>query len=615
MFEFGVNSKPVFSLGVTFSGSATCQLSSGFGLNIPVPEVPGLIVSVAPYFSLNATGSIKATVSWTPQLGINIARGFPGAQNFWWFKSKVSASANGSASVTLRGGIQVSVSVGHALGLEVEIGPELTTDASVNDSNACIEVTADLQLEGKLFAHVFFVDNTWTIFDGHFDESALLDRCTSNASTASGSGSAAPPQNVSSSTGTATAPPYAGSTISETTGATASTWTDYANASGGEGPSIEAHETVGVVCRLVGFAVADGNRWWYLVGSSPWNAAFYVSADPFYNDGATTGSLHGTPLYDSRVPLCANSAGVTALSGVTTPSKSPTGTASSSTTYSETTGGLARTWADFADGGGTEGQSIEGNQTVRVTCRVEGLAVSDGNPWWYQIDSSPWNDDYYASADAFYNNGQVSGSLTGTPFYDKSVPICASSGTIIGGTGGVGTPESIDIGWSTSHPSWIYMTLNGFSPGTYTYSCDFGSGGDKSFALPETTSPETFDNGETCYDAVSGDTVWVTVDGVKSNTITVGTSGSPPPPAKSISIGWGPNPAPAGNWMDITFSNFPTGPVSWYCVEEGVDYGPYSTTLTSGTETFTSNTCYDATPGGTDYVTADGVNSNSIGTD
>jgi hypothetical protein len=67
--------------------------------------------------------------------------------------------------------------------------------------------------------------------------------------------------------------------------------------------------------------------------------------------------------------------------------------------------------------------------------------------------------------------------------------------------------------------------------------------------------------------------------------------------------------------MNLTFTNFPTGSVTWYCVEEGVAYGPYSTTLTSGTETFSTHTCYDTQPGGSDYVTADGINPNTIGTD
>jgi hypothetical protein len=61
---------------------------------------------------------------------------------------------------------------------------------------------------------------------------------------------------------------------------------------------------------------------------------------------------------------------------------------------------------------------------VQITCRVSGFTVSDGNTWWYEIASSPWNNSYYGSADAFYNNGQTSGSLHGTPFYDPSVPVC-----------------------------------------------------------------------------------------------------------------------------------------------------------------------------------------------
>ena len=82
----------------------------------------------------------------------------------------------------------------------------------------------------------------------------------------------------------------------------------------------------------------------------------------------------------------------------------------------------------------------------------------------------------------------------------------------------------------------------------------------------------------------------MTADGVNSNTIATD--------AESISISWGSNRAPYGNWMNITFTNFPTGTVSWYCVEEGTKYGPYSATLTSSTETLTSNTCYDTEAGG-----------------
>ena len=188
-----------------------------------------------------------------------------------------------------------------------------------------------------------------------------------------------------------------------------------------------ANQTVGIVCRLIGFTVADGNNWWYLVGSSPWNAGFYVSADPFYNNGATTGSLHGTPFYDPLVPLCPNSAGQAAA---TVPPSAGSGTGSSGSappttpTYGETVGVVTHTWTNYTNAGGTEGQSVAAYQTVQVACRVQGFAVADGNTWWYQIASSPWSGVYYASADAFYNNGQTSGSLVGTPFYDLNVPLC-----------------------------------------------------------------------------------------------------------------------------------------------------------------------------------------------
>jgi hypothetical protein len=94
------------------------------------------------------------------------------------------------------------------------------------------------------------------------------------------------------------------------------------------------------------------------------------------------------------------------------------------TTHAETTGGVTHTWTDYFDAGGTEGASIPAFNTAQIACKVTGFKVADGNTWWYRIASSPWNDAYYASADAFYNNGQTSGPLKGTPFVDPNVPNC-----------------------------------------------------------------------------------------------------------------------------------------------------------------------------------------------
>jgi cell wall-associated NlpC family hydrolase len=93
-------------------------------------------------------------------------------------------------------------------------------------------------------------------------------------------------------------------------------------------------------------------------------------------------------------------------------------------TYAETSGSVVHTWTDYLDAGGSEGPSIPSNDTVQISCKISGFAVADGNTWWYQVASTPWSDAYYASADAFYNDGQTSGSLLGTPFVDPAVRNC-----------------------------------------------------------------------------------------------------------------------------------------------------------------------------------------------
>jgi surface antigen len=93
-------------------------------------------------------------------------------------------------------------------------------------------------------------------------------------------------------------------------------------------------------------------------------------------------------------------------------------------THAETTGGVTHTWTNYTNAGGVEGPAIPSNAAVQIACALPGFRVADGNTWWYRIASSPWNSAYYASADAFYNNGQTSGSLLGTPFVDPAVPGC-----------------------------------------------------------------------------------------------------------------------------------------------------------------------------------------------
>lgn len=93
-------------------------------------------------------------------------------------------------------------------------------------------------------------------------------------------------------------------------------------------------------------------------------------------------------------------------------------------TWSETVGGVAHTWTSFAEAGGAEGPSVASGQTVQVACAVPGFRVADGDTWWYRIASAPWDGGFYVSADAFYNDGALSGSLHGTPFVDPAVAVC-----------------------------------------------------------------------------------------------------------------------------------------------------------------------------------------------
>ena len=92
--------------------------------------------------------------------------------------------------------------------------------------------------------------------------------------------------------------------------------------------------------------------------------------------------------------------------------------------HAETVGGATNTWTNYSNAGGNQGPTIGTGQSVEVACKVSGFRVADGDTWWYRIASAPWSINYYASADAFYNNGQTTGSLIGTPFVDGSVPNC-----------------------------------------------------------------------------------------------------------------------------------------------------------------------------------------------
>ena len=175
-------------------------------------------------------------------------------------------------------------------------------------------------------------------------------------------------------------------------------------------------------------------------GFGPWGTV-NVAAIALNGSGAETGTRDyrrisvdnsgGLPPSTDTTTTTSNTAsggspstGGPPLTGSSPVTTTTTSAQAAAPTYPETPGSVVHTWTNYSDAGGTEGPTIPSNQTVQIACKVAGFAVADGDTWWYRIASSPWNDAYYGSADAFYNNGQTSGSLEGTPFVDQNVPDC-----------------------------------------------------------------------------------------------------------------------------------------------------------------------------------------------
>ena len=90
----------------------------------------------------------------------------------------------------------------------------------------------------------------------------------------------------------------------------------------------------------------------------------------------------------------------------------------------ETTGGVTHTWTNYSERRRKPGPKYPFKRNCLRVLQNQGFRVADGDTWWYRIASGPWNNSYFAWADAFYNNGQTSGSLHGTPFVDGAVADC-----------------------------------------------------------------------------------------------------------------------------------------------------------------------------------------------
>jgi hypothetical protein len=168
-----------------------------------------------------------------------------------------------------------------------------------------------------------------------------------------------------------------------------------------------------------------GTYTWYANGSSNyrqgdtvWTSYGPSSAQTRFSCSGLADEQPSPPTDSPTPPELASPAPLSPASPIATPPQP------APQTWGETTGGVTHTWTNYSNAGGYEGPIIPSNQTVQIACRLPGFAVADGDTWWYRIASSPWKSAYYASADAFYNNGATSGSLHGTPFVDPSVQGC-----------------------------------------------------------------------------------------------------------------------------------------------------------------------------------------------
>lgn len=167
--------------------------------------------------------------------------------------------------------------------------------------------------------------------------------------------------------------------------------------------------------------------------------------------------------------------------------------------------------------------------------------------------------------------------------------------------------------------AYLTITFSGFADGAHTITCNSSRFG--TYFSYTTSNPTT----STCFYGYTGDSVWATVDGVKSNVVSwpVGAAPPtptpppittpPPPPPPSVGLAQGPS-ARYGFWYAISLSNFaPSSRVSVTCFENADPGGFYTFTLTTdgAGNAYTQSWCY---AGYRDHwVVANGVASNHVG--
>jgi hypothetical protein len=217
------------------------------------------------------------------------------------------------------------------------------------------------------------------------------------------------------------------------------------------------------------------------------------------------------------------------------------------TTRAETVGGHTHTWTNYTNAGGTEGQLIPRYTTVQISCALNGFRVANGNTWWYRIASSPWDNNFYASADAFYNNGKTSGSLVGTPWVDPAVPICGAAPSA---PSPPPVPASVTMAQGPAAPyGYRYaITLHGFASNSNISINCFDAQSPSGF-YPFTMHTDGAGHAYTqsqCYSGIGGDH-WAKANGIESNRVSWGPRPQAPAPPQAPANPPAPatQPAPA----------------------------------------------------------------------
>ena len=196
----------------------------------------------------------------------------------------------------------------------------------------------------------------------------------------------------------------------------------------------------------------------------------------------------------------------------------------------------------------------------------------------------PWSNQYYAPADDFYNNGQTSGTIKGTPFVDTAVPICGAAqpppsppvSAPTGVTATLGASNDVVVAWSAvANASGYSLYLDGqklVQVGPIT-SFDYGELGCGKTYVPGVQSI-----------ASDGSTSAVATTTVTTSTCSSGGGGSGPEPTalsppsglsaiftaqNHLVLSWNPAPGATnynvylnGGYLDrITGTSYDYGPV------------------------------------------------------